>query len=174
MENSANSIMCKSPEALLCDALLEKKMKVAAAESCTGGMIAAKITAIPGASQCFDCGVVTYSNEQKEKLLGVKRETLESYGAVSEATALEMCKGAKILSGADIAVSVTGIAGPGGGTPQKPVGTVWIGICSNNDHKAFKFLFKGDRNRVRQQTAITAIEMARRAALGLEIYPEIQ
>ena len=173
MENKANNIMFRSPEVLLCDALLEKGMKVATAESCTGGMIAAKITAVPGASECFDCGVVTYSNEQKEKLLGVKHETLESFGAVSEETALEMCKGAKTLSGADVAVSVTGIAGPGGGTPHKPVGTVWIGVCSDNDHKAFKFLFKGDRNQVRQQTAMIAIEMARRAALGLDVDPRV-
>lgn len=169
MENGSNNVMFRSPEVLLCEALLEKGLKVATAESCTGGMIAAKITAVPGASACFDCGVVTYSNEQKSKLLGVKRETLERFGAVSRETALEMCKGAKILAGSDIAVSVTGIAGPGGGTPEKPVGTVWIGLCGENVHDAFKFLFKGDRNQIRQQTAMIAIEMARRAALGLDV-----
>ncbi|MBR5614329.1 MAG: CinA family protein [Clostridia bacterium] len=169
MNNNPDNIMFRSPEVLLCEALLEKNMKIATAESCTGGMIAAKITAVPGASGCFDCGVVTYSNEQKQKLLGVNAKTLEKFGAVSKETALEMCKGAKIISGADVAVSVTGIAGPGGGTPEKPVGTVWIGVCGKNVHQAFRFLFKGDRNRVRQQTAMIAIEMARRAVLGLDV-----
>ena len=173
MESKANNIMFRSPEVLLCNTLIEKGMKVATAESCTGGMIAAKITAVPGASECFDCGVVTYSNEQKEKLLGVNHKTLEEYGAVSEQTALEMCKGSKNISGADVAISVTGIAGPGGGTPEKPVGTVWIGVCSNSMHKAIKFLFKGDRNAVRQQTAMIALEMARRAALGLDVDPRV-
>lgn len=173
MESKANNIMFRSPEVLLCNTLIEKGMKVSTAESCTGGLIAAKITAVPGASECFDCGVVTYSNEQKEKLLGVSRKTLGGYGAVSEQTALEMCKGSKNISGADIAVSVTGIAGPGGGTPEKPVGTVWIGVCSNTIHKAVKFLFKGDRNAVRQQTVMIALEMARRAALGMDVDPRV-
>jgi nicotinamide-nucleotide amidase len=155
-------------ENVVCNLLLEKNLKVATAESCTGGMIAAKITAVPGASGCFDCGVVTYSNEQKQKLLGVGEHTLLTHGAVSEKTALEMCSGIKILANADLGISVTGIAGPGGGTPEKPVGTVWIGICSNDVHKAFKFLFKGSREQVREQTANTALEIARRCILGLD------
>lgn len=140
--------------------LLEKNMKISTAESCTGGLIASKITDIPGSSGCFDAGVVTYSNQQKHKLIGVKNETLEQFGAVSEETALEMCLGVKKLTNSDIAVSVTGIAGPGGGTPEKPVGTVWIGICSDNTHKALRFLFEGNREQVRLQTAEKALELA--------------
>ena len=155
-------------EAVVCKILLEKGMKIATAESCTGGIIAAKITAVPGASGCFDCGVVTYSNEQKHKLLRVKTETLSVYGAVSEETALEMCKGVKNLVDADFGISVTGIAGPGGGTPEKPVGTVWIGFCSESVHKAFKFLLKGNREEVREQTANIALEIARRGMLNLD------
>ncbi len=160
MENKFESI-----EVRLVRALLENNMKIATAESCTGGMIASKITSVEGASACFDCGVVTYSNEQKHRLLGVREETLTKYGAVSEEVALEMCKGVRDLAKADFGISITGIAGPDGGTPEKPVGTVWIGICGAEVHKAFKFLFSGDRNMVRQQTAITAIEMVRRGVM---------
>ncbi len=159
----------ESIEVRLVNALIENNMKLATAESCTGGMIASRITAVPGASECFDCGVVTYSNEQKNRLLGVSNETLARYGAVSEETALEMCKGVKNLADADFGISVTGIAGPGGGTPEKPVGTVWIGICGDRVHKAFRFLFSGDRTMVRQQTVITAMEMARRRVMGEDI-----
>ncbi len=147
----------KSIEAALVDLLIKNKMKVATAESCTGGLISQKITSVPGASECFDCGVVTYSNEQKHKLLGVSDDTLQKYGAVSEQTALEMCQGVRNLAEADFGISVTGIAGPGGGTPQKPVGTVWIGICGNNVHMAECFVFDGDREQVREQTADTAL-----------------
>ena len=146
-------------ENILVGLLIENKLKLSTAESCTGGLIAQKITSVPGASECFDCGVVTYSNEQKHNLLGVSNETLKKYGAVSEQTALEMCKGVKNLANADFGISVTGIAGPGGGSPQKPVGTVWIGICGENIHKAEKFIFDGDRTQVREQTANTAMEM---------------
>ncbi len=163
MENKFENI-----EARLVRALLENNMRIATSESCTGGMIASKITSVAGSSGCFDCGVVTYSNEQKHKLLGVSEETLSKYSAVSEKTALEMCNGVKKLADADIGISVTGIAGPGGGTPDKPVGTVWIGICGENVHKAYKFLFSGDRNQVRIQTAICAMEIARRAVCGLD------
>lgn len=156
----------KNIENLVCELLRERKLKLATAESCTGGLIAKKITSVPGASECFDCGVVTYSNEQKEKLLGVSAETLEKFGAVSEQTALQMCKGVKELADADFGISVTGIAGPGGGTPDKPVGTVWIGICGGDIHKAEKFLFAGDRNQVRESTAVAALEMVKDAVLN--------
>ncbi len=153
-------------ETTLCKLLIEKKMKLATAESCTGGLIAQKITSVPGASECFDCGVITYSNEQKHKLLGVSMTTLEDFGAVSEQTALEMCKGVKHLADADFGISVTGIAGPGGGTPQKPVGTVWIGICGECIHKAEKFVFDGDRQQVRESTAKKALEMVKNAIIN--------
>jgi nicotinamide-nucleotide amidase len=141
-------------------------MKIATAESCTGGMIAARITSVSGSSGCFDCGLVTYSNYQKHKLLGVRRGTLKKYGAVSRETALEMCKGARRVTNADIAVSVTGIAGPTGGSEEKPVGTVWIGVCCSNIHKAKKYLFDGDRNSVREQTVETALKIVNDLILG--------
>ncbi len=151
--------MMKKIENIVCEALLEKKKKLATAESCTGGLIAQKTTSVSGASGCFDCGVVTYSNEQKHKILGVSEETLKTFGAVSEQTALEMCKGVKELADADFGISVTGIAGPTGGTKEKPVGTVWIGICSADVHKAKCFHFDGDRDAVRESTANMALEM---------------
>lgn len=154
----------ENSEDILCSGLLKRGLKLATAESCTGGMIAARITSVAGASGCFDCGVVTYSNEQKEKLLGVKHSTLESFGAVSRETALEMCMGVKKLANADIGISVTGIAGPSGGTSEKPVGTVWIGACSENLCDAFAFRFDGDRSKVRQQAAETALKIALRFA----------
>lgn len=161
-----------SVESTLCELLTSRKMKMATAESCTGGMIAQKITSVSGASSCFDCGVVTYSNEQKQKILGVSTETLKSYGAVSEETALEMCKGVREISGADFGISVTGIAGPTGGTAEKPVGLVYIGICGENIHKAFKFNFAGDRDVVRKRTSLQALDMVRRAVLGIDLLPQ--
>lgn len=111
-------------------ALKEKGLKVATAESCTGGLISKRITEVPGASGVFDCGVCSYANEIKEKLLGVSHDTLSQYGAVSPQTAAEMARGARLLAGAEIGISTTGIAGPDGGTDQKPVGLVYIGVDS--------------------------------------------
>lgn len=144
----------------LCMALIEKKMKISTAESCTGGLIAGEITSVSGSSQCFDCGVVTYSNQQKHKLLGVREETLARFGAVSEETALEMCEGVRDLAASDIGISVTGIAGPTGGSKEKPVGTVWIGISAKNIHKAVRFIFDGDRDQVRRKTVDEALKLA--------------
>lgn len=157
-----------SIEKIICKNLLEKDLKIATAESCTGGLIAGSITSVSGSSACFDCGVVTYSNEQKQKLLGVKNESLETYGAVSFEVAREMAEGVRRISGADIGVSVTGIAGPTGGTPEKPVGTVWIGIASKMSSDAFKFLFDGDRDEVRRQTVDKALEIANQTVLELK------
>ena len=138
--------------------LKDKGMKIATAESCTGGLIAQMITAVSGASAVFDCGIIAYSNEIKKSVLGVKAQTLERYGAVSEQIAAEMAQGARIISGADIAVSVTGIAGPNGGTAEKPVGTVFIGVSAAFGIGAKRFLFTGDRTEVRKQTAEAALE----------------
>lgn len=115
----------------LVEELLKKGRKVATAESCTGGLVGKRITEVSGASGVFDCGVCSYANEIKEKLLGVRHETLEKFGAVSPQTAAEMAKGIRKISGADIGVSTTGIAGPQGGTPEKPVGLVYIGVDSD-------------------------------------------
>jgi nicotinamide-nucleotide amidase len=128
------------------------------AESCTGGWIAKVLTDLAGSSAWFDAGVVTYSYAAKASLLGVNRNTLERHGAVSEETALEMVSGALDRFGAGIAVAVTGIAGPSGGTPDKPVGTVWIGWQRRDGFPLVKrFLFSGDREAVRRQTVAQAL-----------------
>ena len=143
----------------LYELLKEKNLKISTAESCTGGMIGACITSIPGISSYYEYGFVTYSNEAKQKLIGVKEETLNRFGAVSAQTVLEMAEGALIVSGSDIAVSVSGIAGPGGGTCEKPVGLVYIGLASKNKRLFNKFIFNGSRDEVRQQTVNMAFEM---------------
>lgn len=158
-----------SLENVVVELLRENGLTAVTAESCTGGMIAEKITRIPGSSECFGCGYVTYSNEQKMRLLGVKNETLEKYGAVSEQTALEMSRGARETSGADIAAAVTGIAGPGGGSEEKPVGLVYISICTKYVHKAFKYNFAGNREMVRERTSLYALDLIRRSVLGLDL-----
>lgn len=128
------------------------------AESCTGGWIAKCVTDIAGSSDWFDCGMVAYSYEAKQALLGVRAETLEIHGAVSRETAIEMVSGALVNSGASVAVAVTGIAGPGGGSADKPVGTVWIGWKRRGGYaRAEVFHFDGDRDAVRRQTVAAAL-----------------
>lgn len=129
-----------------------KNITIGIAESCTGGFIAKVITDIPGISKYFKCSVVSYSNESKIKILNVKKKTLKRYGAVSKETALEMVKGIAHLTGADICVSITGIAGPTGGTKDKPVGTVYISIKERNRIKTSHFIFSGNRNSIRKKT----------------------
>ena len=143
--------------ALVGQKLLARGWRVATAESCTGGGIAAAITAIPNSSSWFEYGIVSYANSAKEKLLHVNSETLAREGAVSQATVEQMVKGVLDLSGADIAVAVSGIAGPTGGTAEKPVGTVWFawGLASgviNSD----VYNFSGDRTSVQHQSVIYA------------------
>ncbi len=132
--------------------LIENNITISTAESCTGGSLGKIITSVPGASSIYGYGFITYANEAKEKILGVSRETLEKHGAVSPATALEMAKGAREVSGSDIAVSVTGIAGPGGGTAEKPVGLVYIAIADKNGEECRKLNLSGNRDEVREQT----------------------
>jgi len=127
------------------------------AESCTGGWIAKTLTDIGGSSAWFECGVVAYSYEAKEALLGVRPEVLEQYGAVSRETVIEMVSGALARFGATVAVAVTGIAGPGGGTPEKPVGTVWIGWKRRGGYAhARLFHCGGDREAIRRQSVAAA------------------
>ena len=129
-----------------------------AAESCTGGWIAKTLTDIAGSSQWFECGVVVYSYEAKEALLGVRPETLEHAGAVSKETVTEMVAGALARFGATVAVAVTGIAGPSGGLPDKPVGTVWIGWKRRGGYAQTElYHFAGDREAVRRQTVAAAL-----------------
>lgn len=132
---------------------------VATAESCTGGGIAAAITDIPGSSAWFDRGFVTYSNQAKCEMLGVAEASLREHGAVSAAVVEAMAGGALARSSADIAVAVSGVAGPDGGSAEKPVGTVWIAWASRNGRaRSAKFLFSGDRMAVREATIIAAME----------------
>ncbi len=128
--------------------LLQNQQTLALAESCTGGLISRRITRIAGSSGYYYGGAVTYANEAKINFLGVKPETLEEYGAVSEQTALEMSRGIRERTGATIALSVTGIAGPSGGSAEKPVGTVWMSIARRDRHNARRFHFHGDRDRI--------------------------
>lgn len=136
-----------------------KKLLIGTAESCTAGLISARIADIPGASNVLAGGIVSYSNEIKKDILGVSSATLSNHGAVSEETALQMAQGAKTMLKCDIAVSATGIAGPGGAVPGKPVGTVWIGIASKNTAYARLFNFDGDREQVRMKTVYEALSM---------------
>lgn len=128
------------------------------AESCTGGWIAKTLTDIAGSSAWFECGIAAYSYESKQGLLGVRAETLEHFGAVSRETVIEMVSGALVHSGASLAVAVTGIAGPSGGTPDKPVGTVWIAWKRRGGYPMAEiFHFQGDREAVRRQTVSAAL-----------------
>lgn len=139
--------------------LIAHNLKISTAESCTGGLISAYITSFPGSSSVFDMGFATYSNDAKHKLLGVSKETLEDYGAVSKETALEMSFGVREKSQADIGIAVTGIAGPGGGTPSKPVGLVYISLCSKHEHIFSQLNLDGTRDEIRKQTVEKVIEM---------------
>ena len=132
--------------------------RLVTAESCTGGWIAKAVTDIAGSSDWFDCGMAAYSYEAKQALLGVRPQTLEVHGAVSRETVIEMVSGALVNSGASIAVAVTGIAGPGGGSEDKPVGTVWIGWKRRGGYAhAQLFHFEGDRDAVRRQTVAASL-----------------
>lgn len=139
--------------------LKQNNQKIATAESCTGGWLAQEITGIAGSSAWFERGFVTYSNEAKMEMLGVKEATLQQFGAVSERTACEMAEGALRSSYADVAVSITGIAGPDGGSDKKPVGTVWFGFArKGTDTHAVLKCFSGDRASVRQQSVEFVID----------------
>ncbi|MGY0798286.1 CinA family protein [Lysobacter sp. A286] len=132
--------------------------RLVTAESCTGGWIAKTLTDIPGSSEWFECGIAAYSYEAKQAMLGVQASTLEEHGAVSRETAIEMVSGALVHSGGSLAVAVTGIAGPGGGIEDKPVGTVWIAWKRRGGYPtALVFHFDGDREAVRRQTVAAAL-----------------
>ena len=149
--------------------LLSRSMRVSFAESCAGGLPSSRLVDIPGASNVFDESYVTYSNESKRRLLGVKSETLQKHGAVSEECALEMALGALKASGADYALSVTGIAGPGGGTPQKPVGLVYIGVADKRGAEARRCQFDGDRGQIRRAAADEAYALLLQRMRGEEL-----
>jgi nicotinamide-nucleotide amidase len=149
--------------------LLQNKLTIATAESCTGGLISQMLTNIPGISRVFMGGAVTYSNDAKEEYLGVKKDTLLQHGAVSSETAKEMAEGVRERLKTDIGVSITGIAGPDGGTPEKPVGLVYIGLSSKQGTITKELRLLGNRNRIRTITALNVFDMIRRHVLKLEI-----
>ncbi len=151
--------------------LINQKLTIATAESCTGGMIVNELTNIAGSSAYVLGGIVAYSNSVKMNQLNVAQSDLEAYGAVSKQVALQMAKGAALNLGADIGISTTGIAGPGGGTDEKPVGTVWIGFWSKSEHFAIKAMFTKDRLINKERTTRTVLELLRRNLTGMDSIP---
>lgn len=147
-------------ESELVKKLTNKRYTITTAESCTGGLLSATLVNVSGASEVINCAFVTYANEAKEKFSGVQHETLLAHGAVSEETAAEMCRGCACLAQADMGLSTTGIAGPGGGTPDKPVGLVYIGCCLHDDVVVERHIFSGDRLQVRNQAVEAALDLA--------------
>lgn len=141
------------------DAAHARSLTLSCAESCTGGLVGGAITSVSGSSLVFQGGIISYSNEIKERLLGVSHETLEAHGAVSAECAEAMALGAAKALDTDIAVSITGIAGPDGGTPEKPVGTVWFGIASRGEAHTKLCTFNGDRDLVRTNAVLQALEL---------------
>ncbi len=146
-------------EARIGKMLKEKGLTIAVAESCTGGLISSRITDVSGASDYFEAGITTYSNRAKITLLSVPEEIINRYGAVSRETAKSMAEGVKKAACADIGVSVTGIAGPTGGTEEKPVGTVFIGLAIEKGTYVRKFLFDGNRFEIRRKTSDAALKI---------------
>jgi PncC family amidohydrolase len=139
--------------------LRERKMKLALAESCTGGLVANRITDVPGSSEYFWGGVVAYAYEAKVALLGVSWDTLNTRGAVSRETVVEMARGARRVLDTNIGVSVSGIAGPGGGMPEKPVGTTWMGLVAGDGEWAKLFHFSGNRVQIKDAAAEAALQL---------------
>jgi PncC family amidohydrolase len=139
--------------------LSKRRLRLGLAESCTGGLVGHRITNVPGSSEYFMGGAVSYSYEAKVAMLGVSWDTLNTFGAVSRETVLEMARGVKKLLNVDIAVSISGIAGPGGGTAEKPVGTTWIALVAGEGEWTRKFQFHGDREQNKTASAEAALQM---------------
>jgi nicotinamide-nucleotide amidase len=150
--------MNEFPEHQIGPLLYARGLKLATAESCTGGLVADRITNIPGSSDYFIGGVVAYAYEAKVALLHVSWDTLRKYGAVSRETVIEMARGVRTALGANIGVSVSGIAGPGGGLPDKPVGTTWVGLSATDGDWARKFVWEGDRRANKESSASAALQ----------------
>ena len=145
--------------------LADRNLTITCAESCTGGLLSGRIINVPGVSDVYKAGFVTYSNKAKRKLLGVKKSTLKKFGAVSSQTAREMAAGAARAARADVAVAVTGIAGPDGGTPEKPVGLVYIGCYVNGKVTVKKYQFSGSRSKIRESAVAAALTLLRKCVL---------
>lgn len=163
---NGNAVTKKAEEIL--DLLEKKKLTLATAESCTGGLISGALTAVPGSSKVFLGGAATYSNELKMLFLGVEKETLIRYGAVSRECAKEMADGICARTGADAGISVTGIAGPGGGTPEKPVGLVYIGASLSGRTIVKECRFHGGRGEIRSQAVSFALDLLHKMLIGEE------
>lgn len=149
----------KKHERLIGESLREKGLKLALAESCTGGLLSSILTDVAGSSDYFLGSIVAYDNGVKQSELGVKAATLKKHGAVSKETAIEMARGVKKALGSDISAAVTGIAGPGGGSPEKPVGLVFIAVAKGRTTEAQRFVFKGGRKSIKKQSAEAALSM---------------
>ncbi len=154
-----------SLESVLVSLLKENGLKISTAESCTGGLLAGRIINVAGASDVLEEGFITYSDRAKQDILGVSVSTLETYGAVSEQTAREMAEGGAKASGSDVCVSVTGLAGPGGGTEDKPVGLVYIGCYVNGHIESGKYQFHGNREKIRDLAVVRALDLTRRTLI---------
>jgi PncC family amidohydrolase len=148
-----------SLEVIIGQLLTQHKLSLAVAESCTGGLIGHRLTNVPGSSEYFFGGVVAYAYDAKEHLLGVHHNTLYEHGAVSEETAREMARGARRALGADVGIAATGIAGPGGGMPGKPVGLTWIALSARDVERAEHFIWDGDRLTNKEKSAEAALAM---------------
>lgn len=146
-------------EEILGRLLVEQKLTLGVAESCTGGLITHCLTNVPGSSNYLLGGIVAYSYDVKERVLNVRHDTLYEHGAVSRETALEMARSARRLLGSDVALAVTGIAGPGGGTPEKPVGLVYIALSARDIERCERYVWSGDRLQNKQQSSQVALEM---------------
>jgi PncC family amidohydrolase len=155
-----------TPEEKLGLLLREKGMRIAVAESCTGGLIGGRITGVAGSSDYFEAGLVTYSNRAKERFLSVPHELIATKGSVSPEVAEAMAEGVRGATDADIGIAVTGIAGPGGGSPEKPVGLVYIGLATTDKTITRRHQFQGDRATVRQKTTEEALRLAIEALEG--------
>jgi nicotinamide-nucleotide amidase len=147
------------PEVMIGRLLKEKGLTLSVAESCTGGLLSNTITNVPGSSEYFLGGVVAYSNDVKKGILGVRAGTLRMFGAVSSQTAKEMAAGVKKRLKSGVSISITGIAGPGGGSPGKPVGTVFIGVAAGKKVMVRKFSFKGSRLSIKRKSSLGALSM---------------
>lgn len=158
-------------EKAVVDLLLANKLTVTTVESCTGGLLAARLINVPGVSEVFKSGYITYSNKAKRRLLGIKKALLVKYGAVSEQVAKEMARGAALVSKADVTVSITGIAGPDGGTEEKPVGLVYMGCCVCGRVTVKKCQFDGSRAKIRETTVSAALSLMRECIL--QYYSEV-
>lgn len=156
-------------ESTVAELLIKNKLTIATAESCTGGLLSGRLINYPGISSVFMEGVVTYSNDSKKRLLDVKAETLEKYGAVSEQVAMEMAEGVAKFANTNIGISVTGVAGPGGGTKEKPVGLVYVGLYLNGNITYKKLNLNGNRNRIRNMVTTSALDFLRRELITYNI-----